>query len=76
MTGGTPLPESTQANEDQLPDGTPLLFRGSFYLNGEVHGWTGLTCSDCWGCGERPEGRCMGCGGTGEWHGPMWRWEE
>lgn len=61
------------ANEFELPDSTPIP-AGSLILNGIVHGWTGQKCPLCEIC---EEGRvCNGCGGTEEFHGPMYRWEE
>lgn len=65
------------ANEFELPDGTPLP-TGSLILNGLVHGWTGTKCTACYGtgCGTEDYQSCNGCGGTGEYHGPMYRWEE
>lgn len=67
---------------NELPDGTPLP-HAALFADGVVHDWTGEGCPRCRGTGEHqhPFDRserypCCGCGGTGDGHGPVWRWEE
>jgi hypothetical protein len=65
-----------------LPDGTEVPHT-AFFADGVVTDWTGAKCRRCDGSGEhvhpfdhRERHTCSGCGGTGEGHGPTWRWEE
>lgn len=70
---------------NELPDGTDIPAT-AIYTNGIVIDWTGLKCNRCEDGFETvclDDLRdysiiitCRGCGGTGEYHGPVWQWEE
>lgn len=69
----------------RLPDRTAIPHT-AIYTNGVVMDWTGVKCNRCENGFETVyidnhrdypiTMTCRGCGGTCEYHGPVWRWEE
>lgn len=58
---------------EYLPDTTHLP-SPTFFSDGVVWGWSGQICTTCNGADDIPD--CSSCGGTGDWFGPLWQWEE